>query len=361
MVNNGDWTYIRSIATGNVISARGDGADALRSQVYVRPPKETDEELWRWEGKYLKNKATGLVLDIRKGRLRLIEDTEICLYSMKPEEEARNQLWGMREDSVDALGRRLPGCVIYSVFHDDWVLDIQVNSVESEAKLILFPYQVIDNEYQRWSFVSDLHATTSTLPMTTTNSHLHHNNNSSNSNSNNNNYSNNNNHSNHAITSPAISPYAFASPTVDLSPSTSSSSLHDMPMDFVHGLTPAKRGSQSSMSGLALDTYKQAHQCVYVERSGPRSDKTVAMAAAYQTWQKWKTDQLNSQAMPTPDMMLNQRTRHEKTRAQLQLNARNEAIQLLEKSDFLKNQKEVTLSLTNRYITQLYEQMPSSP
>ncbi|KAG0187080.1 hypothetical protein DFQ28_006900 [Apophysomyces sp. BC1034] len=276
MVRNGDWMYIRAISTGNVISASCRG-DALRSQVYVHPPKQVDEELWRWEGKYLKNKATGLVLDIRKGRLRLIEDTEICLYEMKPVEEARNQLWGMRDDLVDALGRRLPGCIIHSVLHDDWVLDVQVNSADGEAKLILFPYQVIDNEFQRWSFVSDI-------------GH-----------------------------SPVPSPNLFISPTVELSPSTSSSSLHDMPID----------------------------------------DKIMAMAAAYHTWQTWKTEQQANQGLP--DMVQNQRTRHEKTRARLQSTVRSEAAQLFDQCDQLNNHKETILSLASRYITQLYEQMPSSP
>ncbi|KAG0182235.1 hypothetical protein DFQ29_005118 [Apophysomyces sp. BC1021] len=315
MVRNGDWMYIRAISTGNVISASCRG-DALRSQVYVHPPKQVDEELWRWEGKYLKNKATGLVLDIRKGRLRLIEDTEICLYEMKPVEEARNQLWGMRDDLVDALGRRLPGCIIHSVLHDDWVLDVQVNSADGEAKLILFPYQVIDNEFQRWSFVSDI-------------GH-----------------------------SPVPSPNLFISPTVELSPSTSSSSLHDMPIEFVNGLTPAKRGSQSSMTGLSLDAYKESHQNVYVERQ-TRQRQIMAMAAAYHTWQTWKTEQQANQGLP--DMVQNQRTRHEKTRARLQSTVRSEAAQLFDQCDQLNNHKETILSLASRYITQLYEQMPSSP
>lgn len=67
--NNDSWFYIRSVATGGVITVgQPDGASAtLRSQVYVCPPERTDDELWQWDGQYLRNKATDLVLDIRKG------------------------------------------------------------------------------------------------------------------------------------------------------------------------------------------------------------------------------------------------------------------------------------------------------
>lgn len=62
-----DWMYIRSISTGNVVTASTDTQDRKRSQVWVRPLRRIDEELWRWDGQFIRNKATGLVLDIRKG------------------------------------------------------------------------------------------------------------------------------------------------------------------------------------------------------------------------------------------------------------------------------------------------------
>ncbi|KAG0169318.1 hypothetical protein DFQ28_001155 [Apophysomyces sp. BC1034] len=236
--NHDDWCYIRSVSTGNVVSAnRGlvnGEEDALRSQVYLYAPKQIDEELWRWDGQYIRNKATGLVLDIRKGRLRLIEDTEICLYNPKPTEEAHNQLWGVRDDVVDALGRRQEGCVVYSVCNAEWVLDVQ--SMVDGGKLVLFPYQSIDNDSQRWSFVPES-----------------------------------------AINSPMMS--AAATNVSELFSSSSSSSgsspsspIYDLSSpppgaEFANGLSPAKRGSQSSVTMLSTEAYKECHQMVYLERN----------------------------------------------------------------------------------------------
>lgn len=92
-------------------------------------------------------------------RLRMMEDTEICIYSKKPKEESINQLWGVREDDgadsndIICTSPRIPGCFIYSYYSPDWVLDIQEDASGKDSKLILFPYQPVDNDRQRWTFI----------------------------------------------------------------------------------------------------------------------------------------------------------------------------------------------------------------
>lgn len=67
-MSNIRWFYIKSATLGQVVYVDSNTNDTtLRSQVYVRSPEKTDDELWCWEGHYLVNKATRLVLDIRKG------------------------------------------------------------------------------------------------------------------------------------------------------------------------------------------------------------------------------------------------------------------------------------------------------
>lgn len=71
MSSSTEWFFIRSTNSGHVISAIPNlEQDYLRSQVIVTSPALNDFELWRWEGQFLINKATGLVLDIRKGKKR---------------------------------------------------------------------------------------------------------------------------------------------------------------------------------------------------------------------------------------------------------------------------------------------------
>lgn len=103
-MSNIRWFYIKSATLGQVAYVDSNTNDTtLRSQVYVRSPEKTDDELWCWEGHYLVNKATRLVLDIRKGKLRLIEDTDVCVYSKKPADEASNQLWDYQNVTDDAI------------------------------------------------------------------------------------------------------------------------------------------------------------------------------------------------------------------------------------------------------------------
>lgn len=63
------WFMIKSVLDGSIISCdRSQSNDFLRSQVYVYPtPHYVDAEYWRWNGSFIENKKTGLVLDIRKG------------------------------------------------------------------------------------------------------------------------------------------------------------------------------------------------------------------------------------------------------------------------------------------------------
>ncbi|KAJ8662215.1 hypothetical protein O0I10_001908 [Lichtheimia ornata] len=143
------WFYIKSATIGQVVSvdSNANENDTLRSQVYVRRPEKTDNELWCWEGRYLVNKSSRLVLDIRKGKLRLIEDTDICVYSKKPADEASNQLWDFQNVTDDGEVVR-----IFSYSNNDWVLDIQFNG-RGDRKLVLAPRQPFDDESQRWVFV----------------------------------------------------------------------------------------------------------------------------------------------------------------------------------------------------------------
>ncbi|CDH49200.1 hypothetical protein RO3G_06683 [Lichtheimia corymbifera JMRC:FSU:9682] len=298
-----DWMFIRSVSTGNVITAQNDLTDPRRSQVMVAAPRCIDEELWRWDGQFLRNKATNLVLDIRKGRLRLIQETEICLYDAKPVEEAHNQLWGVREGIMDALGRQQPGNVIYSLSNDDWVLDIHSNPENGTCKLILFPFQAVDNDFQLWTFVNE-------------------------------------NDKEQLDMAPAIKN--------TLPSSTIPSSEAEM---YSQGLSPAKRGSQSSVTMLSLDAYRECHQMVYLERNPRLSDKAIAMAAAYETWQKWNQERMGADTMPQVD----------KIRSMLQSTAENEASRIFDQCDQLSNHKETALNLASRLVIQLYEQVLTSP
>lgn len=78
-MSTNEWFFIRSTNSGNVVSAIPNEQDYLRSQVIVTVPALNDYELWRWEGQFLTNKATGLVLDIRKGKQHEISTISILL------------------------------------------------------------------------------------------------------------------------------------------------------------------------------------------------------------------------------------------------------------------------------------------
>ncbi|KAI9341311.1 hypothetical protein BD770DRAFT_414842 [Pilaira anomala] len=157
--NTNTWFYIKHKSTNRVIATSECEAHA-RSQAVVIKPQHNDNELWCWDGHFLKNKSTGLVLDIRKGRLRLIEDTEICLYYKKPQNQAHNQKWAVRPASTtnittskhplfkEETSHQPPGFMIYPLCNRDWVLDVH----DSTEKLVLLQYQEFSKS-QVWELV----------------------------------------------------------------------------------------------------------------------------------------------------------------------------------------------------------------
>ncbi|KAG2230644.1 hypothetical protein INT48_005912 [Thamnidium elegans] len=322
MTTNG-WFYIRSTSSGNVVSASTSN-DLLRSQVMVTPSTLSDHELWCWKGQYLCNKANDLVLDIRKGRLRLIEDTEICLYHAKPLEEATNQLWGVREDAVDAYGRPSPGSYLYSLCSNEWVLDVQ--QVENgNQKLVLFPLQPIDNDNQRWLFVPEGELDLN-LPIK------------------------------EVLASAAkkcavkTTSYFSANNMSITPPGSVSSSPSSNDYEYPQGLTPAKRGSHSAI--FSMETFKEYHNRVYTSKETNVSDKGIAMASAYHIFQNWKLDQLSNDIMTGFPI-----SSSGDIRSRLQLLSQNEVSKLLSSS----NNKDNAATLSSRLIAQLFDQTPISP
>ncbi|CAO3668396.1 unnamed protein product [Umbelopsis vinacea] len=205
-----EWFRIRSLFNGYVVAVDRELVNTdqlLRAQVYLYPAQYDEYELWQWDGQYLKNKATDLVLDIRKGRLRLIEDTEICLFTPKPVDKALNQRWTTRQ-STDDLGRMQTGCFVCSLSNDEWVLEVQHTHAPENPKLLLFPAKDFDNESQRWEFEA-------------------------------------------ADDVPEI-----------LGTSVSSSSLDQLD-NAARDLSPSKRGSSSSIgSGSSVEAFKEAHTLI---------------------------------------------------------------------------------------------------
>lgn len=198
----------RVVAMGwSIFTQQSNQSCSRHSKRYILEHHQTKNNAWR---------LTPISL---AGRLRLIQETEICLYDAKPVEEAHNQLWGVREGIMDALGRQQPGNVIYSLSNDDWVLDIHSNPENGTCKLILFPFQAVDNDFQLWTFVNE-------------------------------------NDKEQLDMAPAIKN--------TLPSSTIPSSEAEM---YSQGLSPAKRGSQSSVTMLSLDAYRECHQMVYLERN----------------------------------------------------------------------------------------------
>lgn len=215
------------------------------------------------------------------GRLRLIEDTEICLYTPKSLEEASNQLWAVRQDAVDAYGRPLPGSYIYSLCSNEWVLDVQPTEIENQRKLVLFPLQPIDNDNQRWLFVPegelDLSVPIETIleQMSTTRKNSV------------------------ASVSPSTSSHTASYFDTMMTPpgsiSSSPSSSVNTTTEYPQGLTPAKRGSHSAI--FSMETFKEYHNRVYASQEPNVSDKGIAMASAYHIFSNWKLDQISDDIM----------------------------------------------------------------
>ncbi|ORX58286.1 hypothetical protein DM01DRAFT_1405899 [Hesseltinella vesiculosa] len=287
------------------------------------------------DGSFLLNKGNQLVLDIRKGRLRMMEDTEICVHSKKEGmAEARVQQWGTRP-CTDEFGRKQAGQAIYSLANEEWVLDIGATDESGYHKLVLFPSQTVDNDHQRWDLLPSVDA--SLLPM---DSSL----------------------SSSLDTSLPTTPSSSLDPSQpsvldaqsyhEFSTASRSSSSADLGgIDFPYGLMPAKRASQSSSSGTSLSVFKESHYQVYSfvasPSSIPPSDKQVAMAAAYETWRWWREQ---------PDMS---EAKQQEARTTLLSMARTEVLKLLgNASNHTHNQQNV-LTLASRYVVQLLDQTMS--
>lgn len=78
---NVDWFYIKHLNTNKAIAScscqdTDNEMPSMRSQVIVTKPMYTDNELWCWDDQQLRNKSTGLVLDIRKGEFNVVIKSE---------------------------------------------------------------------------------------------------------------------------------------------------------------------------------------------------------------------------------------------------------------------------------------------
>lgn len=239
-------------------------------------------------------------------------------------EEATNQLWGVREDAVDAYGRPLPGSYIYSLCSNEWVLDTQPTENDNQ-KLVLFPLQPIDNDNQRWLFVAEgeLDLNMPIKEVLAIASHSQKQNNNQNAGS-----------------------YFSITPPGSVS---SSPSINDY--EYPQGLTPAKRGSHSSI--FSMETFKEYHHRVYEAKETGVSDKGIAMASAYHIFQNWKLDQISNDIM-TGFPMTSSTT---EVRARLQFLSQSEVSKLLSSN----NNKENASTLSSRLIAQLFDQTPISP
>ncbi|KAL9538791.1 hypothetical protein MBANPS3_010675 [Mucor bainieri] len=231
-----NWFYIKHLGTNKTIAScscqdnttDSDAMPLMRSQVVVTKPTYSDNELWCWDDQQLRNKSTGLVLDIRKGRIRFMEDTEICLYYKKSMEDSQNQRWAVQTEFQPAehpLVRRRSsqktpsGSVIYSVANSDWVLDV----CPEGQKLILFPCNQDFNQEQRWLFIPEREMALTEEPTSLFDNKM-------------------------ADTSAYEAYYNTPVSNSSCSSSTTSSSHSFDSTGFAHGLTPAKRcSSQSSL------------------------------------------------------------------------------------------------------------------
>ncbi|KAI9299449.1 hypothetical protein BJ944DRAFT_245234, partial [Cunninghamella echinulata] len=85
-------------------------------------------------------------------------------------------------------------------------------------------------------------------------------------------------------------------------------------------------------------------------------EKSIALAAAYETWQLWKKEQVDHSI----DSTIPLKEKQDKIRSTLQSMARTEATKLLNDTSSNNNHQSI-YNLVNRYIIQLYEQLPSTP
>lgn len=158
---------------------------------------------------------------------------------------SQNQLWATRpaagsEPTIteqqhplfkSTLKQSSPGNVIYSICNSGWVLDIfpcpeDDSSEEDQHKLILFPqHQNNSSPTQRWEFIQEDFAHTNDNDILTTEPSLLFEDNLQDS----------------IMTDDSASSIGYTS---------GSSSISCGSIGFPHGLTPAKRSSQSSLSSM---------------------------------------------------------------------------------------------------------------
>jgi hypothetical protein len=264
-MNQYNWFSVKHILTNKVMSSCDmlQGGISIESPVIVTKPQHNDNELWRWAGQQLENKSTGLVLDIHEGlyfpswceirsdrfligKLRAIEDTEICLCYKKPPEDAHSQMWGIQTSNTsDLFTRRFSqvdsiGKTIYSISNSDWVLDVCPNS----QKVILFPQDPLESSLQqKWEFIPENVTTPSECNLFNEPGLLF---------------------ENQAVDPLAIDDYYIFPRSRNSSVSSTSESI-----GFAHGLTPARRNSsRSSISShrkdsLLGDEFSRYHEFVH--------------------------------------------------------------------------------------------------
>ncbi|KAL7311652.1 hypothetical protein PS15m_009386 [Mucor circinelloides] len=163
---------------------------------------------------------------VNTGKIRFMEDTEICLYDKKSVEDSQNQLWAVQAEfqpTEHPLVRRRSsqktpiGSVIYSVAKSDWVLDVCTEG----QKLILFPYNQDLSHQQRWLFIPEKEMILTEEPTSL--------------------------FGNNKVDTSSAAYYSTPISSSSFSSSNSSSYSIDS-TEFAYGLTPAKRcSSQSSL------------------------------------------------------------------------------------------------------------------
>ncbi|RUP48468.1 hypothetical protein BC936DRAFT_144529 [Jimgerdemannia flammicorona] len=145
--------YIKSIANGYVITQDPSNLDPPAKLITCQQTFESPAchlQLWRWDGDFLVNKATEYVIDIYKGRLRVIEDTELVACFRKGE-NANNQRWGV-EAARDQRNRPEEGSYLYLLANSDWVIDVKETGTDEGAKVIAYQRKPFDNDNQKWEF-----------------------------------------------------------------------------------------------------------------------------------------------------------------------------------------------------------------
>lgn len=153
------------------------------------------------------------------------------MYYKKPSKQAHNQLWGIRpaagsgESATEhPLHQNNVGIVIYSVCNSDWVFDICSQEEEDPTKerqnLILFPHQS-SSPNQTWDFIPENDVNTNNPYDIVKEPGLV--------------------YDDSSLESSLIDDYNY-----DRGSSISSNSCESI--GFAHGLSPAKRSSQNSLT-----------------------------------------------------------------------------------------------------------------